>query len=146
MTSPDQQTLFLQNMLKNTTQTGMVGSVVSGAISSATAQGYLPQFHGSAAASLAPAMLNLRVLERENERMVAKDGGPSPLVVSSFLPENLPFSKDRVQRQNPTTPDFLGAEDYMRYVTQKDGVDKKAAEPGLNAVASATSPVINNGW
>ncbi len=138
-------------MLRNTPQATMVGSALSGTISSATAQGYLPQYRGSAAASLAPAMLNLPTVDRDGERLIFKDakdavGSISPMVVSSYLPENLPLNRDRTRRPSPTTVDGFGAESYMRYLSQKDDMDKRTVDAGLAGTASAAGPVVSAGW
>jgi hypothetical protein len=122
--SVEQQTLFLQNMLKNTDQTQMTSPALSGAISSATAQGYLPQYRGSAAASLAPAIVNFTTGERDGERTMAKADvthdsatGVAPSHAANFLPENRPFSRNRLQRPTLPPAENMRAEEYMRYLT-----------------------------
>ncbi|KAE9380250.1 hypothetical protein N431DRAFT_323499 [Stipitochalara longipes BDJ] len=153
--SVEQQTLFLQNMLKNTTQTHMASPALSGAISSATAQGYLPQYRGSAAASLAPAMANYSTSERDSERPTTKSeatydtviGGAS-ILAANFLPENRPLNVNRLQRPTPPPVETMGAEEYMRYLTQKDEADKKLFEKHYNADGSqsGTGPVSGSDW
>jgi len=135
--SSEQQTLFLQNMLKNATQTPMVGTALSGTISSATAQGYLPQYRGSAAASLAPAMLNHVTVDRDPEGSQAAAeiikepiGGLSILPAQVILPENRPLNTDRIQALSSLGGDTMRAENYMRYLAQKD---KKALSAELPA-------------
>jgi hypothetical protein len=151
--SVEQQTLFLQNMLRNTTQTQMVGPALSGTISSATAQGYLPQYRGSAAASLAPAMANLPAGERDTERSMAKPEltydsavGAAPLNAAKFLPENHPLTINRLQWPTPPPTDSMGAEEYMRYLSQKDEMDKKGPAKKWNAEESGTGPISGSEW
>ncbi len=129
----------------------MVGSALSGTISSATAQGYLPQYRGSAAASLAPAMLNLPGVDRDGEHLTSKENkdtssGISPMVVTSYLPENLPLNRDRTQRPSPTAVEGFGAERYMRYHSRKDDMDKKTTDPGLTGTVPAAGPVVGAAW
>jgi hypothetical protein len=151
--SVEQQTLFLQNMLKNTDQTQMTSPALSGAISSATAQGYLPQYRGSAAASLAPAIVNFTTGERDGERTMAKADvthdsatGVAPGHAANFLPENRPLSGNRLQRPTPSPTENMGAEEYMRYLTQKDELDKKLLEKQWNADESGTGPISGSDW
>ncbi|PMD35247.1 hypothetical protein L207DRAFT_109635 [Hyaloscypha variabilis F] len=152
----EQQTLFLQNMLKNSTQTHMASPALSGAVSSATAQGYLPQYRGSAAASLAPAMVNYSTSERDSERSMAKSeltydnaiGGAS-ILAANFLPENRPLNVNRLQRPTPPPVETMGAEEYMRYLTERDEADKKLFEKhykNTDGSQSGTGPVPGSDW
>jgi len=140
-------------MLKNSTQSQMTGPALSGTISSATAQGYLPQYRGSAAASLAPAMVNLPVGERESERSTAKPelahdsaAGVGSFNAATFLPENRPMARNRLQRPTPAPAESMGAEEYMRYLSQKDEIDKKGLEKKWNTEDSGTGPVSGSDW
>ena len=142
-------------MLKNTPQTHMASPALSGAISSATAHGYLPQYRGSAAASLAPAMVNYSSSERDSERSMTKSevsydtatGGAS-ILTTNYLPENRPLNSTRLQRPNSPAAESMGAEEYMRYLTQKDEADKKLFEKHYNADGSqsGTGPVSGSAW
>lgn len=108
----------------------MSGPVLSGAVSSATATGYLPQYRGSAAASLAPTIMNASGAERELERHISKSGLSNEFKEVSpvnFLPENRPLS--RSEHSTRPSPEHSGAERYMRYVSQKDA-DQKGTETG----------------
>jgi len=149
----EQQSLFLQNMLRSTAQATMAAPALSGAISPATAQGYLPQYRGSAAASLAPTVLNIPFLEREGEHFITKNdqtgsstSGIAPLIAANFLPENRPLNRDRGPRPIRPSPETMGAEGYMRYVSQKATEDKKIIEQGWNAGTTATGPVMGSDW
>ena len=146
--SAEQQTLFLQNMLRNTTQTTMAAPALSGAVSSATARGYLPQYRGSAAASLAPAMLTNPASGRDTEPPSAKPDGPkeyngsiAPLVAANFLPENRPLNRDQISR-----PETMGADAYMRYITRKADDDPKVVDQGWNSNTTGTGPVMGSNW
>ena len=158
--SGDQHTLFLQNMLRNAAA-AMVAPALSGAVSSATAQGYLPQYRGSAAASLAPAMITMNTLERENENTGMKAGqlkisadnsskismeGVAPLIAANFSPENRPINRDRPHRPILASVESMGAEGYMRYLTQKAENDKKILEQGWNPNTTGTGPVMGSDW
>ena len=123
--SSEQQTIFLQNMLRNATQSPMVGSALSGRVSSATAQGYLPQYRGSAAASLAPAMLNHASADHDiDHKQASSDITKEPatgIVNSQFmLSENRPFVNERMHSVSSVGGDSMRAESYMRYLAQKD--------------------------
>jgi hypothetical protein len=128
----------------------MVAPALSGAVSSATAQGYLPLYRGAAAASLAPAALGGTAgIERDRERLTMKvdqANGTVPLVVSSFLAENRPLNGDRSPRLTRPSPDTMGAEGYMRYLSQKADEDQKIIEQGWNSNTTATGPVMGSDW
>ena len=131
-------------MLRNTPNVTMAAPALSGMVSAATAQGYLPHYHGAAAASLAPAAFNIPVPDRSSEqRDVKADVSFSeiaPTVVANLLPEN------RALNRNRPAPEGLGAEEYMRYVSQKAGEDKKIIEQGWNANTTARGPVMGSDW
>ncbi|PBP20752.1 hypothetical protein BUE80_DR008283 [Diplocarpon rosae] len=125
--SSDHHTQFLQTMLKNACQVPIVGTPLSGTISSATAQGYLPQYGGSAAASLAPA-----------ESGKISTSGVTSSMVGKFQSENRPFN----QQRNNRAPDTMNAEGYLRYITNK-GItqdDLKILEQGWNPYTTRTGP------
>ncbi len=109
----------------------VVGSALSGTVSAATAQGYLPQYRGSAAASLAPA---------DNGNTSASNGASS--TVANFQSENRPINQDKHQR-NSRLIEPMGAEGYLRYVSAKDisQEDRKILEQGWNPNTTATGPV-----
>ncbi|KAI1000391.1 hypothetical protein K3495_g7804 [Podosphaera aphanis] len=99
--SADQQTLFLQNMLKNPPLAPLMGSALSGAITSTPAWGYLPQYQGSAVASLAPSKLSSHVTkmstcETEDTGNIKYDKHSlpnlSPTNASKITTENIPFT------------------------------------------------------
>ncbi|CAL3962689.1 unnamed protein product [Diplocarpon coronariae] len=125
--SSEHRTQFLQTMLKNACQAPIIGTPLSGTISSATAQGYLPPYGGSAATSLAP----------------AESGKISASVVTSSMAANLqsenrPFN----QQRNSRAPDTMNAEGYLRYITNK-GIsqdDLKILEQGWNPYTTRTGP------
>lgn len=127
----------------------MAAPALSGAVSSATAQGYLPQYHGFAAASLAPAILTNPASERGIAPPTTKPdapkeyhGGVAPIVAANFLPENRPLNRDQIPR-----PERMGAEAYMRYLTRKaDDDDQKIVEQGWNSSTTGTGPVMGSNW
>ena len=103
-------------MLKSTVQTPLVGTAVSGSVSPAVAQGYLPQYRGSAVASLAPAMLN--VDNSPPKLKVAKDSGYGSF---SFITETVLSENQRIQdRSQKVTTDSV--EDFMHKTTGKGPV------------------------
>lgn len=131
-------------MLRNSAQTTMVAPALSGTISATTAQGYLPQYRGAAAASLAPSALSVTADDRTGERSSMKPeplNGFGPLLAANLLPENRPLN-----RAVRPSPDFVGAEGYMRYLSQKANEDKKIVEQGWNAKTTATGPVMGSDW
>jgi hypothetical protein len=145
----EQQNMFLHSMLRNPAQSTMAAPALSGTVSSATAQGYLPQYRGAAAASLAPTVFNISIAESEGERPAIKTDQPSgvaPLVAANFLPENRPLNRDRSPRPIRPSPDTMGAEGYMRYLSHKADEDKKIIEQGWNANTTATGPVMGSDW
>ena len=139
-------------MLKNTAQAAMCAPA-SGMLSSATAQGYLPQYRGSATASLAPAMptppttkcdSERSTLKVENLRLSMED--VAPLVAANFLPENRPLTRDRSSRPMRASAESMDAEGYMRYLSQKADEDKRIIEQGWNSNTTGTSPVMGSDW
>jgi hypothetical protein len=141
-------------MLRKTTQSPMIGTTLSGTVSSATAQGYLPQYRGSAAASLAPTVLNIPSAERDSERSTtkvdtAKDSlfGLTSFTAANFLPENRPVSRDRTQRPIAVSADALDAEGYLRTVGRMgDDNNKEEIEQGWSGKASGSGPVMSSEW
>ncbi|RDL37318.1 uncharacterized protein BP5553_04751 [Venustampulla echinocandica] len=145
----EQQTLFLQNMLKNaeTTQT-MTGSVLSGMVSSATATGYLPHYHGSAVASLAPNTSNVSETEQAVELRSSKHDLSRDMVNpgADLLSENRPLTGARPQRRNHDPTGSMGAEGYLLLVSQKAEKDKKTVEQGWNANTTGAGPDMGSSW
>ena len=137
-------------------------SMAAPAFSSATAVGYLPQYRGTAAASLAPAMLSsMKALEREDEIASVKadqvdltcEGvlkvsteGVAPLIAANFLPEDRPVNRDRPRKPIRASIETMGAEGYMRYLSQKVEADKKILEQGWNSYTTGTGPVMGSDW
>ncbi len=115
----------------------MVGTALSGTVSSATAQGYLPQYRGSAAASLAPAMTNVTASERDADQSPAKaqtsKGNSISFTAVNSLPENRPLL-DCPQGAITQSTDNMGAEGYMRFLTEKDEKNKKIIEENTGPV------------
>jgi hypothetical protein len=137
--------VFLQNMLKNTAQLGVSAPALR-TVSSATAQGYLPQYRGSAAASLAPAMLNISNHERggglnssKTEQQLHSPDSIVPLSAPSPLSENRPLNRGRSPQPIQSMNDGLDAEGYLRHLTQK-------AEQGWNTNATGSGPAMGPGW
>ena len=153
---------FMKNMLRNAAASAtMAAPALSGRVSSATAQGYLPQYRGSAAASLAPAMLNISTLKREDEIASMKVDEPKasmgndikvslegvvPLIAANFLPENRPTDRDRPRRPILASVEAMGAEAYMRYLAQNADNDKKILEQGWNSNTTGKGPVMGSDW
>lgn len=136
-------------MLRNSVPGTMAAPALSGTVSSATAQGYLPQYRGAAAASLAPSAFNITAFDRDSESLTMKQDqshGNVPLVAANFLPENRPLNRDRSPQPIRPSPDTMGAEGYMRYLSQKAEEDKKIIEQGWNSNTTATGPVMGSDW
>jgi hypothetical protein len=136
-------------MLGNSIQASMTAPALSGTVSAATAQGYLPQYPGAAAASLAPSAFSVTAPDRDTDRSTLKPEqllGIVPLIAANFLPENRPLNRDQSPRPIRPSPDTIGAEGYMRYISKKDDQDKKILEQGWNANTTATGPVIGSNW
>lgn len=138
--------MFLQGMLKN--ETPMVGSALSGTISSATAQGYLPPYRGSAAASFNPAVMNSHNPGLGADNIVSKPDGkhfavqPSA-ITTGFHFENVPLNSERYPRAI-IPPN--NAEAYMRYLALKDENNKQVVEQGWNANTSGAGPIKGSDW
>lgn len=139
--SVDQQSQLLQNMLRNTHLAVMSAPApaLSGMVSSTTAQGYLPIYRGSAAASLSPTMGD----HKANGTM-----GVPHHVAASFLPENRPLNPDDRPGllHKRTSSENMGAEAYMRYLTNKADNDQRIIDSGWNTNTSATGPVMGSDW
>lgn len=140
--STDQQTLFLQNMLKNTAT--MSSPALIRGVTSATAQGFLPAYRGSAAASLSPTILNVAGVDRGLETSDSKIESPKVANGSSFgakvLSENRPLSRAIPIIRPP--PENMDAEGYMRYLSQKAADDQQSKEQGRSANITGNGPVL----
>jgi hypothetical protein len=119
----------------------MTGFAVSGTISSATAAGYLPQYRGSAVASLAPTISNV-VAQRDIEGLQTK---PQILrehsTSSSFSTENRPLNHSGAHDNLNNS-----AEGYLRSLARKADDDKKIAEQGWNANSSGLGTGMTSNW
>ncbi|TAQ88604.1 hypothetical protein B7494_g3068 [Chlorociboria aeruginascens] len=119
LASQEQKNMFLQNMLRNTAP--MAATALSGEVSSATAQGYLPQYRGTAAASLAPAMISNA--EHDLHRVAADQGkgfsdNLASLGLAKVLSENHPLGQKALTPRH-FSPETMGAEAYMRFLALK---------------------------
>lgn len=119
----------------------MVGSALSATVSSATAQGYLPAYTGSAAASLYPSTSNLRQSAATSDYVGSKRdsryvSGNVPVMTTNSLPENRPFNSSA-----PTS-----AESYMRHISSKDRSDRLIVEQGWNSKTTGTGPISGSDW
>jgi len=127
-------------MLRNTTLAAMSAPApaLSGKVSSTTAQGYLPIYRGSAAASLSPTMTDYK----------ANSNNEAPgLLAAKTLPENQPLNVDGRSRVSiKTSTESIGAQTYMRYLANKADNDQKIIESGWNANTNATGPVMGSDW
>jgi hypothetical protein len=143
--------MFIQTMLRSTTAT-MAAPALSGAVSSATARGYLPQYRGTAAASLAPAMLNIPAVKNGGGNSDTKlphpllsTTGVTPLIAANFLPENRPLYSDRSARPIRSSVEAMSAEAYARHLAQKNE-DQKILEQGWNSKTTGTGPTMGSDW
>ena len=126
----------------------MAAPALSGTVSSATAQGYLPQYRGSAAASLTPAMFLNPASDSDSGHLIAKRDGRkeynnngAQLVPASFLPENYALNRGEILRS-----ETMGAEAYMRYITRKADDDPKMVDQGWNSSTTGTGPIMGSNW
>merc|ERR1712093_172729 len=119
----DEQTVFLQQMLKNE---GRAGTPLMGTVSSATAQGFLPQYRGSAVASLAPA------------EFVPYKSASSKSTNSQA--ENRPVNQDKYERNGVSAPQT--AEEYLRQISEQlQETEKSTIDQGWNSNTTRTGPV-----
>lgn len=119
----DEQTMFLQQMLKNE---GQAGTPLMGTVSSATAQGFLPQYRGSAAASLAPA-----------EYVPYKSASSKS---TNSQTENRPLNQDKYERSGFPAPQT--AQEYLRQISdQLHETEKGNIDQGWNPNTTRTGPV-----
>lgn len=134
-------------MLRNSIQASMAAPALSGTVSSATAQGYLPQYPGAAAASLAPSAFNIAAQDRDDRPAMKPEQVQDiiPIIAANFLPENRPLNRDLSPTPSRHSPNTMGAEGYMRYISQKAN-DQKIIEQGWNANTTATGPVMGSDW
>jgi len=124
----------------------MASPPLLGSITSATAQGYLPQYRGSAAASLSPTILNVAGFDRGLGHSSSKIESPRVVDGSGVrvLSENRPLSRAIPIVRPP--PESMDAEAYMRYLTQKAADDQQIKEHGWNTNTTGTGPVIGPDW
>lgn len=144
--------MFLQSMLRNTPRSAMAAPALR-TVSSATAQGCLPQYRGSAAASLVPAMLSHYSPGRDGEYgslKVEQPGhsgdGTTAVPGSDFLTENRPLHWDQSPHTIRSSSNTPGAEEYMRYLAQKADQDKRAIKHGWNAFTTTTGTITGPNW
>lgn len=130
-------------MLKNAEATQpMTGSVLSGTVSAATASGYLPHYHGSAAASLAPSNSNKSKTKQPIE-FRSSQGDLSENAVrpgADLLAENRHVTATHAQRANHIPMGSMGAEGYLLLLSQKAKKDKKSAEDRWSANTTNARP------
>lgn len=129
----------------------MVGTALSGEITSATAQGYLPLYRGSAAASLAPAMLNNAVADRDSQHCqpcadTTKESrnGLVAFTSADVMSENRPLYLERTHTSIGS--EESGAQGYMRYLTQKDDKNKKMIDQVLDPEISVAGQGPRPQW
>ena len=121
------QSSFLQGLLKSSPHTAMAAA--TGALSSATATGYLPQYGDTAVASLTPSMGSFTApAQIAND---AKGVGRSNSA-SSTQNENRPLSG----RSPPG--DAMTAVDSLRKMNRQH---KTVADPGFNPKTTGVGPV-----
>ncbi|CCU82314.1 hypothetical protein BGHDH14_bgh02193 [Blumeria hordei DH14] len=98
----------------------LVGPVLSGAITSANAQGYLPQF--CEFSDVPPSTPTVAKLPDVKAATLQKNPGKicsiMPLNISNSNSENN-LIKENQKRQPVTSASSFGAENYMRYLTQR---------------------------
>lgn len=120
-------------------------------VSSATAHGFLPLYRGSAAASLAPAMLIVPGAERISNRHSLKidqqgRSGEGRAAFSGIMNENQPLKANQSPGPLQPTRDALDAEGYMRYLTQRADEERRITEHGWNANASGSTHAPGSNW
>ena len=121
------QSSVLQGMLRNSPRTTMAAA--TGALSSATANGFLQRYSGAAAASLAPSMASL-VLSSASNSTVGNKGGQD--LDASLRNENLAPSNLSSPRSALSTINFL------QMVRRQN---KPAVEHGFNPNTTGIGPV-----
>lgn len=142
------QHVFLQNMLKNVSQSG---PVLSGSITPTIAQGFLPQYRGSAAASLTPTMMNNTVADRDlsysqSGSESVNDMGKATVAFmhTDVLAENRPPQMSRRSYQVTGGSEDSGAQEYMRHIAQKDDKNKKMIDQSAEQSPAPLSQ--RSGW
>ena len=116
----------------------MSSPALSGGVTIATAQGHLPPYRGTAAASLSPTMLSLPGDERESAVNLSKLQQPS-VVNGSTIP--FKTNKTLLENSRPPSraipivrpPSSLDAESYVRLIHNKQD-------------ASRIGPVMGSDW
>ncbi|KAH8601441.1 hypothetical protein B0O99DRAFT_589482 [Bisporella sp. PMI_857] len=147
--SVDQKSLLLQNLLRKTSVAASkdliaaAGPALSGMISPTIAQGYLPAYRGSAAASLISGSFDQRI----NSTV-----GTASLAVANFLPENCRLhNDDRLRGSTKTSAGLLNAEEYIRSLASRTVLDKpndnqKISDARWNTDTKAMGPVMGSDW
>jgi hypothetical protein len=129
-------------MLRNIPQTAMASA--TGAMSSATARGYLPPYRGSAAASLAPSISNIIAPTLGLERAASCCDGdiPShPDSSDSILTENWPFPHSVAPIGNS-----MSAVRQLRRTGRLVKDHKDSSDSGLDQYTAGTGPVDSSEW
>ena len=130
-------------MLKTSGQAtkSMTGFAVSGTVSSATAAGFLPQYRGSAAASLAPTISNA-VAQRDIEEALAKvQIVREDSAASTLVGENRPLSP--TVGPEDTSNDAAG---FLRSIVRKTDDDKKMIAQGWKTSPTGFRTTIGTDW
>jgi hypothetical protein len=120
------QPTLLRGMLSNNPHTSMAAA--TGALSSATARGYLPQYGGSAAASLGPSMTNTAVSSpsyKQVGKVYATDS------VASALNENRPPTSSSTFKDGARAKDLLQSLHRQDEDTQDSGYGSNASHNQL---------------
>lgn len=103
----------------------MSGPALSGGVTAATAQGHLPQYRGTAAASFPPVLSSYVTLDRDQptpvlvnyEQPMVANGSVAVAKPPSLLSENRPLSR-AIPIVCPNS-NSLNAASYMRQLNQK---------------------------
>lgn len=103
----------------------------TGALSSATAHGYLPQYGGTAVASLTPSVSNITASPLAHNHLSST--GRSKLSIPALV-ENQPLSSPSPLR------DFSSAATLLKKVK---GKEKETLDPGFNPNAKGIGPVYD---
>lgn len=131
---------LLKSMLKNK-QGGVLSPPLSGEMSSATAQGYLPQYRGAAAASLAPSIIGANTPSRKFEKnFISGNNGRSNRTNSraSNRTENRAPS-----RMTTADDDDMRAADLLRRIREQDTA---ILNQSWNSKTKGIGPIHGSDW
>lgn len=119
-----------------------MATVSTGSPSSTTAQGYLPQYRGSAAVALAPSMSSVNASSQGRDNY-------NPFAEASKTNRANSIASLRAENRPPLVPahphrDTTSAADLLRRINRQE--KELHHDPGFNANTTGVGPTFSSDW